>query len=203
MLDIFFGSAGEWVKENAGLVGDFLAWRWSSPTVLVVSLIVYVIIVARWNQVLDFVAARMPNGRPTTNDDVSVLAGRSLEIVLMGYSHHESSIIDDDGNTVSSPTVTSVETSLRPSHPMELSRVILLVQAGRDEPLEVDEVRHEKRYLDSPFPLVLDRPGIHKWSFELPTKRSESSSCKANLALLVDGQWQHSKEIEVPLEADG
>lgn len=30
ILELVFGSAGDWIKQNAGLFGDFIAWRWSS-----------------------------------------------------------------------------------------------------------------------------------------------------------------------------
>lgn len=38
VLELVFGSAADWIKGNAGLAGDFLAWRWSTlPLAIVVA----------------------------------------------------------------------------------------------------------------------------------------------------------------------
>ena len=36
VLELVFGSAADWIKANASLAGDFLAWRWSTLAIAIV-----------------------------------------------------------------------------------------------------------------------------------------------------------------------
>lgn len=197
ILDILFGSAGEWTKENTGVVGDFIDWRWSPLAVSLVALVAYVLAVVRWNQIASFVVQRLPTDGPVPTStpilDASNSASRTFDIELGKYSvtmEH------------SKATVMTIETSLRPSHPMELARVELLVyrHEADESPLEIDELREEKPYLDNPLPKVLEMPGVYPWSFELPTKVSDDYEFVVRLgrlAFLADGKWWVSGDLDV------
>lgn len=76
-LELAFGSAADWIKANAGLVGDFLAWRWST-------LILAIAAAVGTGWILNAVLAR-PQISPQDRDSASTwpLVSADEEIVLI------------------------------------------------------------------------------------------------------------------------
>jgi hypothetical protein len=77
VLELVFGSAADWIKANAGLGGDFLAWRWST-------LILAIVVAAGTAWILNTVLNRSPISPQDRGADTSwPLVSPHEEIILM------------------------------------------------------------------------------------------------------------------------
>jgi hypothetical protein len=93
--------------------------------------------------------------------------------------------------------VATIETSLNPIHPLELSRVTMVLESHHGDVDYVDVVQQEKSYLENIFPIRLDRGGVYRWSFEIPPWGQESGECAAWLVFLADGKRFESPRFQV------
>jgi len=93
--------------------------------------------------------------------------------------------------------VATIETSLRPSRPMKLERVVLMLVNEDGSSDVVDVIQETKDYLTSIFPLALERGGLYKWSFEIPPWDGEIGVSNAHLVLIADGARHRSTDFQV------